>query len=195
MSIASRIPKPLKDFVKSTFEREYYALLYWRRYHAATRNMGDQSAERESRFDELVARSTGQAAMQVGVRGQKYAPHWKSVDLYDTSPLIDYNYDIHDLQFEDNGFDFIACKAVLEHVHDPVTAISEMHRVLKPGGEIWIEVPMNQPYHPSPNDYWRVTPEGMRVWMHDFEELACGLFAIHKSAIYNAIFYHGRKPE
>jgi ubiquinone/menaquinone biosynthesis C-methylase UbiE len=80
------------------------------------------------------------------------------------------------MPFEDASFEFIACKAILEHIPYPEQAISEFWRLLKPGGEVWIEVPMNQPYHPIPQDYWRVTPEGMRIWMQKFEERSLGLF-------------------
>ncbi|HER25177.1 MAG TPA: class I SAM-dependent methyltransferase [Candidatus Atribacteria bacterium] len=43
--------------------------------------------------------------------------------------------DIADMNFEDNFFDVIICTHVLEHVKDDQKAISELFRVLKPGGE------------------------------------------------------------
>jgi SAM-dependent methyltransferase len=163
-------------------------------YRRAAAKLGDGLEARNRLFNEMVARSEGKPSMQVGVREAKYAPHWVSVDLYDTSPLIDYHYDIHDLKFEDESFDFVACLAVLEHVPYPQKAIAEMHRVLRPNGEIWIEIPFNQPYHPSPQDYWRVTPEGMQIWMKDFKQITLGMFLGHRSPIYNVIYYHGSKP-
>ena len=182
-----------KKLLKKYFPKLYFARRYWRHYESATAKLGNRHDERERLFDDMVARSAGRPAMQVGTQGEKYAPHWVSVDLYDTSPQIDHNYDVMDLPFEDESFDFVACKAILEHVPYPEKAIAEMHRVLTPGGEIWMEVPFNQPFHAHPNDYWRVTPEGMRIWMADFEERACGLFSPYDSVIYNAIFYLGVK--
>ena len=125
--------------------------------------------------------------------GAKPGPNWTSVDLYDTSEKIDFNYDIHNLGFGNAEFDVVCCNAVLEHVEDPAKAIRELQRVLKPGGLVWVEVPFNQPYHPCPHDYWRVTPEGIRLWMRDFEEIASGFFRIHRSPIYNGVYYYGRK--
>lgn len=183
----------VKRLLRTVFPNQYNALRYWLKYRQATRLLGNHISERELLFDAMVQRSEGRPAMQVGVRGQKYAPHWVSVDLYDPSPLIDYHYDIMDLPFEDHYFEFIACKAVLEHIPYPQRAIAEMHRVLKPNGEIWIEVPFNQPYHEAPKDYWRVSPDGMRIWMDQFEERAIGLFSPYHSIIYNGIFYHGVK--
>ena len=58
------------------------------------------------------------------------------------SPLADVNADIRALPFEDNSFDFILCNHVLEHVDDDLKAMSELFRVLKPGGKAVIQVPL-----------------------------------------------------
>jgi ubiquinone/menaquinone biosynthesis C-methylase UbiE len=42
--------------------------------------------------------------------------------------------DITDLPFDDGQFDAVFSSSVLEHLVDPVKALSEMRRVLKPGG-------------------------------------------------------------
>jgi SAM-dependent methyltransferase len=135
----------------------------------------------------------GKKCMQVGARGSKIGENWVSVDLYDKSPLIDYNYDIHDLQFENEIFDCVVCNAVLEHVEDPAKAISELFRVLKKSGKIWVEVPFNQPYHPTPGDFWRVTPEGIKIWMRQFKELSSGAFYLNNSLIYTGTYFFGEK--
>ena len=49
--------------------------------------------------------------------------------------------DITDIKFEDNSFDFILCNHVLEHVPDDRKAMSELYRVLRPGGVGLINVP------------------------------------------------------
>ena len=184
----------LKRAAARTFPRQYRQLQYWQMYRGATAKVGNRFDERNRLFREMVERSIGKPSLQIGVRDAKYAPHWVSVDLYDPSPLIDYHYDIMDLPFEAGRFDFVACIAVLEHVPYPEKAIAELTRVLRPGGEIWIEIPFNQPYHPSPADYWRVSPDGMRIWMRGFEERALGLFAPNGSVIYNGIYFCGVKP-
>lgn len=45
------------------------------------------------------------------------------------------------LPFADNTFDVVVTSEVLEHIQDDVTAISELHRVLKPGGTLGVTVP------------------------------------------------------
>jgi predicted SAM-dependent methyltransferase len=50
--------------------------------------------------------------------------------------------DITKLSFKDNSFDIIFCYHVLEHIEEDAKAMSEMHRVLKPGGFAILQVPM-----------------------------------------------------
>ncbi|MBN1128717.1 MAG: class I SAM-dependent methyltransferase [Chitinispirillaceae bacterium] len=151
---------------------------------------------RELLFREFLnyGNETGRKSLQIGARRSKLGANWVSVDLFDTSPLIDFNYDVRSLGFDDNQFDAIACNAILEHIDDPPKAIGELFRVLRPGGRIWVEVPLNQPYHPSPQDFWRVTPEGLRQWMKAFRERSCAGFLINNSVIYTGSYYYGHKP-
>lgn len=48
---------------------------------------------------------------------------------------------VEQLPFEDNTFDIVICYTVLEHVQDYKKAVSEMLRVLKPGGKIYVFAP------------------------------------------------------
>lgn len=41
----------------------------------------------------------------------------------------------------DASFDYITLSHVIEHLHDPVAALKEIHRLLKPGGKVWIATP------------------------------------------------------
>ena len=53
------------------------------------------------------------------------------------------NVDICDMGcYKDNIYDFIICNHVLEHVIDENKALSELHRVLKPGGKLILQVPL-----------------------------------------------------
>ena len=45
-----------------------------------------------------------------------------------------------DLPFEPNCFDFIHCSGVAHHTADPVKAVAEMYRCLKPGGLLYISL-------------------------------------------------------
>ena len=58
------------------------------------------------------------------------------------SPIADVKADIQDLPFEENSFDVIFCNHVLEHVDNDQKALSELFRVMKPGGWGILQVPI-----------------------------------------------------
>ena len=57
------------------------------------------------------------------------------------SPLADVKADICALPFKDNDYDVIFCNHVLEHIPDDAKAMSEIYRVLKPGGMAILQIP------------------------------------------------------
>jgi len=57
------------------------------------------------------------------------------------SYLADVQLDVTDLNFPDASFDVVICNHVLEHVPDDRRAMSELHRVLRPGGWAVLMVP------------------------------------------------------
>ena len=59
------------------------------------------------------------------------------------SPIADVQADVLDLPFGDNEFDVVFCNHVLEHVQDDTKAMSELYRVMKPGGWGICQVPMD----------------------------------------------------
>ena len=59
------------------------------------------------------------------------------------SPLADVKADICNLPFEDDMFDVILCNHVLEHIPDDTKAMSELYRILKPGGWGIFQIPQD----------------------------------------------------
>ncbi len=59
------------------------------------------------------------------------------------SPLADVLMDVQDIPFDDNTFDVVFCNHVLEHVADDNKAMSELYRILKPGGLGIFQVPQD----------------------------------------------------
>ena len=86
----------------------------------------------------------------------------------EATPNVDVLGDGHRLPFKDAVFDAVISEAVLEHVKDPNRVVSEMHRVLKPGGYVCAAVPFLQGFHASPHDYQRYTVPG---WFTFFRRL------------------------
>jgi SAM-dependent methyltransferase len=56
---------------------------------------------------------------------------------------VDVQLDITAMPFEDGAFDAILCSHVLEHVPDDRSAMSELRRVLDPGGWAIVLVPLD----------------------------------------------------
>jgi SAM-dependent methyltransferase len=65
------------------------------------------------------------------------------------------------LPIRDGSCDIVICIQVLEHVEDPHRVVAEIGRVLRPGGSVLLTTHGTMPYHPSPQDYWRWTQQGL----------------------------------
>jgi SAM-dependent methyltransferase len=77
-------------------------------------------------------------------------------------PNVDVVADAHCLPYAADCVDAVHCEAVLEHLYDPVTAVNEMYRVLKPGGKAFVCTPFLQGYHGYPHHYQNYTLTGQR---------------------------------
>jgi SAM-dependent methyltransferase len=66
-----------------------------------------------------------------------------------------------DLKVPDHSFDTVVSTEVLEHVPDPLRALREMRRALKPEGHLVLSVPMWWPRHEVPYDYFRYPYDGL----------------------------------
>lgn len=59
------------------------------------------------------------------------------------SPIADVHFDIQEIPFANETYDVVICNHVLEHVDDDAKAMSEMYRILKPGGFAILQVPQD----------------------------------------------------
>jgi SAM-dependent methyltransferase len=66
------------------------------------------------------------------------------------------------LPLEDGSVDAVLCTQVLEHVPEPWAVLEEFHRVLRPGGKLWLTAPLVWFLHEQPYDYYRFTSHGIR---------------------------------
>ena len=84
---------------------------------------------------------------------------------------IDVFYDGKRVPFEDASFDSIFSSEVFEHVFNLPDVLTELRRVLKPGGLILVTCPFAICEHEVPNDFARYSSFGLRDLMdkHGFE--------------------------
>lgn len=70
------------------------------------------------------------------------------------------------LPFRSDAFDLVICTQVLNYAADPFRVIAEIHRVLTPGGALFLSVPAIFPrYH---DQRWRFMPAGLEVLLSRF---------------------------
>jgi SAM-dependent methyltransferase len=67
---------------------------------------------------------------------------------------LDYTSDIVSIPLPDRAVDVILCTEVLEHVPNPVAAIREMARLLKPGGRLLLTAPLGSFLHQEPYHFY-----------------------------------------
>jgi SAM-dependent methyltransferase len=84
-----------------------------------------------------------------------------NLDLFPL-PGVDVAANAETLPFRTGIFQRVECDAVLEHVERPELVMSEITRVLAPGGFAHIVVPFCHPFHEYPRDFRRFTPDGLK---------------------------------
>jgi SAM-dependent methyltransferase len=113
-------------------------------------------------------RSPGGIRLNIGSGSKRFDPKTFNLDLF-AGRDVDIQGDALHLPVKTESVESIVCAGVLEHLSDPHQALSEIHRVLKLGGKIFIETPFMQTVHASPEDFYRWTPDGLRQIMRAFE--------------------------
>ncbi len=93
------------------------------------------------------------------------------------------------LSINDNAVDMIITQSTLEHVPNAELAIKEICRVVKPGGFVYVSIPFLMPFHASPNDYFRLTNEGLKRRFAAFEQRRVGMNGGPASALVSFLMH------
>ncbi len=95
------------------------------------------------------------------------------------NPYLDQEQDLNQpIAFPDASFDTIVLSDVLEHIRTPEELVREMHRVLRPGGHVVMNVPFYYGLHEQPFDYYRYTRHALKSMAED-----AGFSVVHLEAI------------
>jgi SAM-dependent methyltransferase len=127
-----------------------------------------------------AAPSVGGRVLDVGCGTMPYralfaTPTYVGLDIDSPSTrargLADLLYDGRTFPVQDGEFDSVLCNQVLEHVFEPDAFVSELRRVLKPGGHLLLTVPFVWDEHEQPFDCARYTSFGLAALLqrHGFE--------------------------
>jgi SAM-dependent methyltransferase len=115
---------------------------------AATRN----STGFMSELSRILPRGARVLDLGCGPRDQAVPIEYlgfKYVGFDVSGDAVDFHGDAHAIPFADSVFDCVFTYAVLEHLHNPWLALSEIERVLKPGGVLIGSVSQGEPFHDS----------------------------------------------
>jgi len=116
----------------------------------------------------------GISVLDVGGRLQPYRPllgtrvkSYVAVDLRMT-PLVNVGAAAEALPFRDEQFDFVICTQVFEYLPEPGLGVSEIKRVLRKGGFLFLSAPSVY-LRESDRECWRFLPQGLRHLLREFE--------------------------
>jgi SAM-dependent methyltransferase len=133
---------------------------------------GNPSRVRLRKFIESVANQTAPNALvlDAGAGEQSYAPlfghtRYESADFEQVDKRYikaTYTCDLAQIPVDSQRYDAVLCSQVLEHIPDPPLVLSELYRVLKPGGALWITAPLFYEEHEQPYDFYRYTQFGLQ---------------------------------
>lgn len=76
-------------------------------------------------------------------------------------------YDGSSIPFESSSFDIVICTQVIEHCLDSKRLLSEIHRILRPTGKIFLTVPFMWGEHEIPYDFRRYSSYGIKGEIED----------------------------
>lgn len=88
---------------------------------------------------------------------------------------VDVVADAHQLPMvSSSSVDCVLCVSFLYAARYPAQVVREIHRVLKPGGILYVSVPYVFPRCADPGDYYRFSASGLEVVCEQFERLDGG---------------------
>ena len=125
-------------------------------------------------FSQMSKKETGKKILDLGCGVKPYESLFPFVEKYvgfdvEPHPRVDVTGFNWDLPFQESEFDALISTQVLEHTAKVRETVAEIRRVVKPGGLIYISVPLTFPEHGIPYDFYRFTRYGLMEVFKDFE--------------------------
>ena len=126
--------------------------------------------------------------LNLGSGTKRIHPEIINVDIHPFKN-VDVVADIKELPFEDGSCDLVVLDSVLEHIPDAAAVVSEITRIVKPSGYLFVTVPFLYPFHASPNDYYRWTRAGIEESFKSFSRIEAGLRAGPMAALQGILMH------
>lgn len=120
--------------------------------------------------DRAMGVPAGSVVLDAGAGHCPYRPHFAHT-RYETADFcqvdkkygqIDYVCKLDAIPVGAARYDYVLCTQVLEHLPDPAAVLREFHRILKPGGLLYLTAPLYYEEHEKPYDFYRYTQFGLQ---------------------------------
>lgn len=150
-------------------------------------------------------------ALDLGCSGNSILPFLKHIRrrfYFDIAriPLTQFKTNIHqfptigilqDLPYQNNTFDFISALDVIEHIKEDHLAVSEINRILKPGGILLLTVPHRMKYYTYQDlligHYRRYEINDIQYLFRDYSFKILKIFGVYGQAM-KVQFFQAAKP-
>lgn len=179
--------RPLLARKRHSFLRRFAKSLYVSTATSA-RNYRRVAAETKARVAKPVVLVVGGGTRGEGADAIYNDPELRvvSFDIYPSDNTL-FVADAHSIPLMSGCVDLVCIQAVLEHVINPIQVVSEIVRVLKPGGFVYAETPFLQHVHEGPYDFWRFSESGHRLLFREFEAIERGTLGGPGLSLYWAV--------
>ncbi|MBK1719479.1 hypothetical protein CKO27_17825 [Thiocystis violacea] len=168
-------------------------------YKRSQSGFGEITEEFHSLFSHFVTAGLGKRCVRFvfdGDDGPELGPNWLTISLdlverraREAGQVV--------LELDSDYFDAVLCSG-LGRISRPESLILELRRILKRSGQIWIQSPLCGPYLPDRDsnrlEYWRLTPDGLRILLESFDEILCSVYLPEGNALRTCSFFYGLKP-
>jgi SAM-dependent methyltransferase len=122
----------------------------------------NKSARVKHSLARLLSNASGKTILNLGSGDSRLNPSIINLDIED-GPNVDIIGSADHVPLGDSSVDLVISQEMLEHVPSPSKVLGEVHRVLRPGGILYLQVPWVIGYHGCPNDYWRFSRDGIQA--------------------------------
>lgn len=119
-----------------------------------------------------IAKDVKGEVLDIGSKNRRYDHLFNAkvtaADLVENKEKNIIKADINKLPFPDGSFDAVLCFEVFEYLKTPEKAASEIYRVLKKGGKLYLSTPFMNKYHQDQTRYSKIYLEDI---FRNFKEI------------------------